>query len=80
MESRSLAEGSGWQLDVQWQVHGVPDMVYYVPHFVSNEEEVALLREVYAAPKPKWVSLSNRRLQNWGGALSAKGLRKLSFD
>ena len=50
-----------------YQVKGVPDACYYVPNFVTVEEEQAILYHVNNAPKSKWVQLSNRRLQNWGG-------------
>lgn len=43
-----------------------PPTIYYIPEYVTKEEEEALLRNVYSAPKPKWTQLSNRRLQNWG--------------
>lgn len=43
---------------------------FYVPEFVSRAEEALLLQKVYAAPRPKWKQLSNRRLQYWGGQLS----------
>jgi len=52
----------------------VPPSLYYVPDFITAEEEQALLRNVYAAPKPKWTQLSNRRLQNWGGLPHPKGM------
>ncbi|RKP25820.1 hypothetical protein SYNPS1DRAFT_15103 [Syncephalis pseudoplumigaleata] len=39
---------------------------YYIPEFITEQEEEQLLKQVYAVPKPKWVTLSNRRLQNWG--------------
>ena len=46
---------------------GVPDSAYYIPNFVSEQEEQIILNQVTKAPKCKWVQLSNRRLQNWGG-------------
>jgi len=39
----------------------------YVPDFLSEEEEKALLSNVYDAPASRWVTLKNRRLQSWGG-------------
>ncbi|XP_071497883.1 alpha-ketoglutarate-dependent dioxygenase alkB homolog 6-like [Diadema antillarum] len=57
-----------------FQVKNVPDVVYYIPNFISEEEEKYLLSQVYAAPKPKWKQLSHRRLQNWGGLPHPKGM------
>jgi len=47
------------------------DRVYYIPEFVSEEEETYLIRQIENAPKPKWKSLANRRLQTWGGDITA---------
>lgn len=44
----------------------VPETVYYIPNFITEDEERYLFDKVYDAPKPKWVQLSHRRLQNWG--------------
>lgn len=62
------------------------DDIFYIPNFISQDEERLLLEKVrqkaltsspniqiYTAPKPKWVQLKNRRLQNWGGILSKNG-------
>lgn len=46
-----------------------PSSVYYIPNFINQDEEDYLLQKVNDAPKPKWVQLKNRRLQNWGGIL-----------
>eukprot|EP00794_Sanderia_malayensis_P019883 gene19883-21824_t len=51
----------------QYLVKDVPQLAYYFPDFISQEEESLLLGKIYNAPKPKWTQLSNRRLQNWGG-------------
>jgi len=52
----------------------VPDTVIYLPNFISHDEEKEILNKVYAAPKPKWTQLRNRRLQNWGGIPHPNGM------
>ncbi|KAI6147816.1 hypothetical protein BKA82DRAFT_4144429 [Pisolithus tinctorius] len=34
---------------------------YYIPEFISREEEVHLLRKIGESPKHKWKTLCNRR-------------------
>uniref|UniRef100_A0AAZ3SEW6 Fe2OG dioxygenase domain-containing protein n=1 Tax=Oncorhynchus tshawytscha TaxID=74940 RepID=A0AAZ3SEW6_ONCTS len=51
-----------------------PPTVYYIPDFITEDEESQLLQQVYKAPKTKWTQLSNRRLQNWGGLPRPKGM------
>jgi len=48
--------------------------VYYVPEFITEEEERILQKNISDSPKPKWTQLKNRRLQNWGGIPSSKGM------
>ncbi|CAL1581187.1 unnamed protein product [Knipowitschia caucasica] len=55
-------------------VASAPPLVYYLPDFITEEEESILLRQVYQAPKTKWTQLSGRRLQNWGGLPHPKGM------
>ncbi|XP_064600188.1 alpha-ketoglutarate-dependent dioxygenase alkB homolog 6-like [Liolophura sinensis] len=55
-------------------VEKAPPTIFYIPDFITKEEEQHLLNNVYSAPKPKWTQLSNRRLQNWGGLPHAKGM------
>jgi alkylated DNA repair protein alkB family protein 6 len=47
--------------------HQVPDTIYYIPNFITDDEHEDLMFRIDHAPKPKWRKLSNRRLQNWGG-------------
>lgn len=58
----------------KYKLEKVPATVFYIPDFVTEQEEEMLMRNVYAAPKPKWTQLSNRRLQNWGGLPHPKGM------
>ncbi|KAJ3071943.1 Alpha-ketoglutarate-dependent dioxygenase alkB 6 [Podochytrium sp. JEL0797] len=52
----------------------VPPTFTYIPDFITIEEEQRLLAKVASAPLPKWTSLKNRRLQNWGSTpIAAKG-------
>ena len=57
-----------------FKVEGAPDSIYYVPDFISESEETDLIRRVDSSPIPKWTTLSNRRLQNWGGLPHPKGM------
>jgi alkylated DNA repair protein alkB family protein 6 len=49
--------------------------IYYLPNFLTNEEEKSILKCIYAYPSETikenepniWVQLKNRRLQMWGG-------------
>ncbi|KAF9321642.1 Alpha-ketoglutarate-dependent dioxygenase alkB 6 [Podila horticola] len=63
--TRSISDG---------KVPGAPDSIYYLPDFISVEEEQTLINKVLTAPKPKWVHLKNRRLQNWGGIVMNNGM------
>ncbi|KAH9957814.1 hypothetical protein BC827DRAFT_1137379 [Russula dissimulans] len=57
----------------EYHVPGSKD-TYYIPDFVSPDEETYLLRKIQETPQPKWKRLSNRRLQTWGGDLTAKNI------
>ncbi|XP_015074281.1 alpha-ketoglutarate-dependent dioxygenase alkB homolog 6-like isoform X3 [Solanum pennellii] len=57
----------------EFRVGSVPT-VFYIPDFVTESEHHHLLKTIYDAPISKWKSLTNRRLQNWGGVVHEKGL------
>ncbi|CAG9787552.1 unnamed protein product [Diatraea saccharalis] len=57
--------------------HRIPHIqptAFYIPEFLTANEENIILSNIYAVPKPKWTQLSNRRLQNWGGIPHVKGM------
>jgi len=58
----------------QYKIAEAPNSIYYVPNYISEAEEKELLRRIDASPIPKWTTLSNRRLQNWGGFPHPKGM------
>ncbi|XP_055732434.1 alpha-ketoglutarate-dependent dioxygenase alkB homolog 6 isoform X1 [Salvelinus fontinalis] len=58
----------------RYVVKDAPPTVYYIPDFITEDEESQLSQQVYKAPKTKWTQLSNRRLQNWGGLPRPKGM------
>ena len=57
-----------------YRVKNAPDTVYYIPNFITEDEETHILKMVYNAPKPKWTCLRNRRLQDYGGIPHPNGL------
>ncbi|KAL1971132.1 hypothetical protein VTN77DRAFT_83 [Rasamsonia byssochlamydoides] len=48
----------------------LPDSAYYIPDFITAEEEERLLQKINTVPLPRWTQLSHRRLQTWPSALS----------
>lgn len=58
----------------QFVVSDAQPTVYYIPDFITEDEETYLLQQVYRSPKTKWTQLSGRRLQNWGGLPHPKGM------
>ncbi|VDP91269.1 unnamed protein product [Echinostoma caproni] len=56
------------------KLNALPRTFYYIPEFITPEEEDFLWKHIYNAPIPKWVVLKARRLQNWGGIPHPKGM------
>ncbi|KAF4983341.1 hypothetical protein FZEAL_1233 [Fusarium zealandicum] len=47
------------------KIDALPQTAYYIPNFISEEEEQMILNRVSSAPKPRWKHLTKRRLQTW---------------
>ncbi|SPJ79641.1 uncharacterized protein FTOL_08032 [Fusarium torulosum] len=43
----------------------LPQTAYYIPNFITEEEEQMILDKISSAPKPRWKQLTKRRLQTW---------------
>ncbi|WVF69847.1 hypothetical protein IAT40_004628 [Kwoniella sp. CBS 6097] len=69
------AESSSFPPLEHFRVQNIPPAAYYIPDFISPEEEEYLLRKIEQSPQPKWKTVgSGRRLQYWGGTMSKKGV------
>lgn len=58
----------------EYQIKNIPPTVFYIPNFITRDEESHIIKNVYSVPKPKWTFLSNRRLQDYGGVPHEKGM------
>ncbi|KAI0750351.1 hypothetical protein BC629DRAFT_1230948 [Irpex lacteus] len=47
---------------------------YYIPNFITEDEEKYLIRKILESPLPRWRHLQNRRLQILGGDVTAKNV------
>ncbi|KAF0641980.1 hypothetical protein FPSE5266_20151 [Fusarium pseudograminearum] len=47
------------------RITSLPQTAYYIPNFISEEEEQMILDKISSAPKPRWKQLTKRRLQTW---------------
>ncbi|KAG1705267.1 hypothetical protein DVH05_004198 [Phytophthora capsici] len=61
------------KIDLEEFRRGPIQGVYYIPDWITQEEEEAILERVYAVPDDNelWVRLKHRRLQIWGGEVKA---------
>uniref|UniRef100_A0A7N0UFL3 Fe2OG dioxygenase domain-containing protein n=1 Tax=Kalanchoe fedtschenkoi TaxID=63787 RepID=A0A7N0UFL3_KALFE len=57
----------------KFRIGSLPTL-YYIPDFVTHDDQIHLLNHINQAPLAKWKTLKNRRLQNWGGVVHEKGL------
>ncbi|QGA13276.1 hypothetical protein EYB26_000924 [Talaromyces marneffei] len=48
----------------------LPENAYYIPNFITVEEEERILKKINSVPIPRWTQLSHRRLQTWPSALT----------
>ncbi|KAJ5364117.1 Alpha-ketoglutarate-dependent dioxygenase alkB [Penicillium cataractarum] len=58
-----------WDLEAA-RITSLPDDTFYIPNFISEEEEQVLLQKISSAPLPRWTHLTHRRLQTWPSALT----------
>ncbi|KAH6610719.1 hypothetical protein Trco_000739 [Trichoderma cornu-damae] len=47
------------------KIASLPPTAYYLPSFISEDEERLILDKIAAAPRPRWKQLTHRRLQTW---------------
>ncbi|KAL6791832.1 hypothetical protein J3E68DRAFT_442561 [Trichoderma sp. SZMC 28012] len=60
--------GDAWLLPSSLEaarITSLPSTAYYLPNFISEEEERLILDRIAAAPRPRWKQLTHRRLQTW---------------
>ncbi|KAJ6554457.1 hypothetical protein B0H19DRAFT_1220501 [Mycena capillaripes] len=69
----TLAQNS---LPIDLSSYRIPghDACYYLPDFLTADEEEYLIRKIKEYPRQRWKQLANRRLQLWGGELTSKNV------
>ncbi|KAJ6578769.1 hypothetical protein DFH09DRAFT_347382 [Mycena vulgaris] len=63
-------------LPIDLSMYRIPghDACYYLPDFLTEDEEQYLIRKINEYPQQRWKQLANRRLQLWGGELTSKNV------
>ncbi|KAI5465588.1 hypothetical protein BGZ63DRAFT_420142 [Mariannaea sp. PMI_226] len=46
-------------------IAALPRSAFYIPNFITEEEEQITLEKISSAPRPRWKQLTHRRLQTW---------------
>lgn len=57
-----------------FKIKSLPSSAFYIPNFITEQEEQLLSAKIEAAPKPRWKQLSKRRLQTWPSDLTKNTL------
>ncbi|KAK7225657.1 hypothetical protein V2G26_013660 [Clonostachys chloroleuca] len=47
------------------RIADLPESAFYLPNFISKDEEQVLLSKIASVPRPRWKQLTHRRLQAW---------------
>ncbi|KAI1267198.1 hypothetical protein F5Y18DRAFT_331666 [Xylariaceae sp. FL1019] len=47
------------------RIASLPSAAFYIPDFITKDEEEHILNKIASAPKPRWKQLTRRRLQTW---------------
>jgi alkylated DNA repair protein alkB family protein 6 len=59
---------------------GTLEKLYYIPNYINSDDEREILDDIKRSEKSKpWVSLTQRRLQNWGGVPHPNGMLRESL-
>lgn len=58
----------------QYIVKTVPSTCYYIPDFITDVEEKLLIHNIEKTSTVRWTQLKNRRLINYGGVPTQKGM------
>ena len=55
------------------------DTIYYIPNYITQQDENYLLHQIYSQPQESWHHLKHgkRRLQKWGGEVTKNGLENI---
>ena len=61
----------------QYRLSALPRTAYYIPNFISADEERRILSEIERLPQAKWTVLSHRRLLSLPSALTGPAKDKL---
>eukprot|EP00761_Pharyngomonas_kirbyi_P008542 gb/GECH01008554.1/.p1 GENE.gb/GECH01008554.1/~~gb/GECH01008554.1/.p1 ORF type:complete len:257 (+),score=51.07 gb/GECH01008554.1/:1-771(+) len=58
----------------KYHLKNAPRTIYYIPEFITQEEETNLLQNIGDTNDSIWKQLSNRKVQNHGGVPHPKGM------
>jgi alkylated DNA repair protein alkB homolog 6 len=58
----------------KFKLDSVPSTCYYIPNFITEAEEHLLIHNIGKTSSVRWTQLKNRRLINFGGIPTQKGM------